>query len=493
MTRASLRPLEPRYVSTVDSGNLAGHLLVLGNACRERGPIARCWIGEAFAGIEDARPARRGGRARARRRPAHPDGHPGRSRRGLPGPGRRASRAPDEPWPTWAASPPSPRRPGRHARGHRADPDARSAATARTPTSWSGPRLRAPPSPATSAISRRSCRGRPRRGCPARRSRPRPRGRTATPSPHVVLSDPGRSDRPAATPLPQSSSLCAMRTRTTGPHGRMRSRASTRSSAASSAPPSPPEPSSVASRRWPQVAKELFDAMQFGFLFDPTRKIFSIGYRVTDGSLDPSGYDLLASEARLASFIAIAKGDVPVSHWFHLGRPMTPVALGSALVSWSGSMFEYLMPALVMRLPAGQLAPPDVSPGRPAPDELRRGARCPVGHLRIGLQRPRPRSDLSVFELRRPGPGARAGPQRGPGRRALCDRAGRDGRPRGRRPQPLAPRRGGCAGSLRLLRGARLHEITRPRRGAGGDRARLHGAPPGHDPRRARRTCCGRA
>jgi cyclic beta-1,2-glucan synthetase len=104
-----------------------------------------------------------------------------------------------------------------------------------------------------------------------------------------------------------------------------------------------------------RVTKELVDDMQFGFLFDSSRKIFSIGYRVTDGGLDSSAYDLLASEARLASFIAIAKGDVPVSHWFHLGRPMTPVGLGSALVSWSGSMFEYLMPALVMRSPSGSL------------------------------------------------------------------------------------------------------------------------------------------
>jgi cyclic beta-1,2-glucan synthetase len=104
-----------------------------------------------------------------------------------------------------------------------------------------------------------------------------------------------------------------------------------------------------------RAAKDLVDEMQFDFLFDPSRKIFSIGYRVTDGGLDSSAYDLLASEARLASFVAIAKGDVPVSHWFHLGRPMTPVGLGSALVSWSGSMFEYLMPALVMQSPAGSL------------------------------------------------------------------------------------------------------------------------------------------
>src|SRR5881296_4550362 len=95
--------------------------------------------------------------------------------------------------------------------------------------------------------------------------------------------------------------------------------------------------------------------MDFDFLFDPMRKLFAIGYRVTDGSLDPGRYDLLASEARLASFVAIAKGDVPVSHWFRLGRSLTPVELDSVLVSWSGSMFEYLMPGLVMRAPAGSL------------------------------------------------------------------------------------------------------------------------------------------
>ena len=104
-----------------------------------------------------------------------------------------------------------------------------------------------------------------------------------------------------------------------------------------------------------QLTKTMFDAMEFGFLFDPTRKLFSIGYRVADNSLDPSCYDLLASEARLTSFIAIAKGDVPSTHWFHLGRALTPVDRGSALVSWSGSMFEYLMPVLVMRSPSGSL------------------------------------------------------------------------------------------------------------------------------------------
>jgi len=103
------------------------------------------------------------------------------------------------------------------------------------------------------------------------------------------------------------------------------------------------------------TAQRLFRETDFGFVFDPTRKLFSIGYRVLDGTLDPSCYDLLASESRLASFLAIAKGDVAPDHWFRLGRALTPVGRSSALVSWSGSMFEYLMPALVMHAPPRSL------------------------------------------------------------------------------------------------------------------------------------------
>jgi cyclic beta-1,2-glucan synthetase len=103
------------------------------------------------------------------------------------------------------------------------------------------------------------------------------------------------------------------------------------------------------------LAEQMVQAMDFRFLFDSSRKLFSIGYRVVDGTLDPSCYDLLASEARLASFVAVAKGDVTPRHWFLLGRSLTPVGGGAALVSWSGSMFEYLMPLLVMEQPARSL------------------------------------------------------------------------------------------------------------------------------------------
>ena len=97
----------------------------------------------------------------------------------------------------------------------------------------------------------------------------------------------------------------------------------------------------------------LADGMRFDFLYDRRRRIFSIGYRLQDsegpGRLDASFYDLLASEARLASFVAIAKGDVPQHHWFHLGRLVTNVDGRATLMSWGGTMFEYLMPQLLMR------------------------------------------------------------------------------------------------------------------------------------------------
>ncbi len=89
--------------------------------------------------------------------------------------------------------------------------------------------------------------------------------------------------------------------------------------------------------------------MDFRFLFDDARKLFAIGFQESTHALDGSYYDLLASEARLASFVAVAKNDVPADHWFRLGRTMTYAAGAPSMVSWSGSMFEYLMPVLVMR------------------------------------------------------------------------------------------------------------------------------------------------
>ncbi|HJV92437.1 MAG TPA: glucoamylase family protein, partial [Azonexus sp.] len=88
--------------------------------------------------------------------------------------------------------------------------------------------------------------------------------------------------------------------------------------------------------------------MEYGFLFDKGRQLLTIGYNVVEHRTDTSYYDLLASEARLCSFVAIAQGQVPQESWFSLGRLLTGTGGEPALLSWSGSMFEYLMPMLVM-------------------------------------------------------------------------------------------------------------------------------------------------
>jgi cyclic beta-1,2-glucan synthetase len=97
------------------------------------------------------------------------------------------------------------------------------------------------------------------------------------------------------------------------------------------------------------IAREMWEHTDFAMLYDEHRQLFSIGFNAAEGRLDDSYYDMLASECRLASFLAVAKGDVGQEHWFRLGRPITRSAGGTALVSWSASMFEYLMPLLVMK------------------------------------------------------------------------------------------------------------------------------------------------
>ena len=88
--------------------------------------------------------------------------------------------------------------------------------------------------------------------------------------------------------------------------------------------------------------------MEYDFLYDRARHLLAIGFNVDERRRDPSYYDLLASEARFASFVAIAQGQLPQENWFALGRLLTTAGGQSVLLSWSGSMFEYLMPLLVM-------------------------------------------------------------------------------------------------------------------------------------------------
>jgi cyclic beta-1,2-glucan synthetase len=101
---------------------------------------------------------------------------------------------------------------------------------------------------------------------------------------------------------------------------------------------------------------DIVGGMDFTFLYDPRRRLLHVGYDVDSATLDRSYYDLYASESRLASYVAIAKGDVPVEHWLQLARPFGRRRGTPVLLSWGGSMFEYLLPGLFTRTPENSLA-----------------------------------------------------------------------------------------------------------------------------------------
>ncbi|MBW2494854.1 MAG: cellobiose phosphorylase, partial [Deltaproteobacteria bacterium] len=104
-----------------------------------------------------------------------------------------------------------------------------------------------------------------------------------------------------------------------------------------------------------RASASLVKKMDFRLLYDEAERLFFIGFNLSSNRSDPHHYDLLASEARLASFIAIATHQVPVEHWFALGRPLTRQAGSDVLLSWGGTLFEYLMPPLLMGSQEGTL------------------------------------------------------------------------------------------------------------------------------------------
>ncbi|MGE5569487.1 MAG: glucoamylase family protein [Rhodospirillales bacterium] len=102
-------------------------------------------------------------------------------------------------------------------------------------------------------------------------------------------------------------------------------------------------------KRQAAAAESFVEQMDFSLLFDGKRKLMRVGYDLLSGALDPAYYDLLATEARTAVFVAIAKGDLPREAWFRLGRKLAFYKGTRTLYSWTGTMFEYLMPSLFMR------------------------------------------------------------------------------------------------------------------------------------------------
>jgi len=313
---ADLRALEPKYVSSVDSGNLLGHLIALGNACEEivAGPVANTrWmegIGDNLALLRESmgRPAQTKLRdaidtfAAALRHP--PSSLSGIARR-LAELAQKADALADLAHACPAGSEIAPWAEGLRAAvlAHRRDFDSLMP--------WAS--LAMPPGDFAAQLDTMPTLA----GLPAHCE-----AALQTLTKHRAQSEACKGAGALMEALEKSVSAAQLLTH------RLTALAA--------------------------LAKTTALSMEFGFLFDSDRQMLSIGYR-SDGSLDPNFYDLLASEARLASFVAIAKGDIPAKHWFRLGRTLTPIDGGSGLISWSGSMFEYLMPSLVMRAPAGSL------------------------------------------------------------------------------------------------------------------------------------------
>ena len=169
-------------------------------------------------------------------------------------------------------------------------------------------------------------------------------------------------------------------------------------------------------------------AMDFTFLFDPARDLFSIGFNVTERRCDASFYDLLASEARLCSYVAIALGQVPQDHWFSMGRLLVASGGEPILVSWSGSMFEYLMPLLVMPSYENTLLDHTCKAAVQQQIEYGKLRGVPWGISESGYNRTDVQLELPIPRLRRAGPGFETRIGRRSGDRSLRHRDGADGR-----------------------------------------------------------------
>ena len=143
--------------------------------------------------------------------------------------------------------------------------------------------------------------------------------------------------------------------------------------------------------------------MDFALLYDTEARLFHIGYNVSNDQIDPHFYDLLASEARLASYFAIAKRDVPTEHWYYLRRPTTRAHGELSLLSWNGSMFEYLMPRLFLRSAPDKLLGESERAAVLIQQRYGNSLGPALGHIRVGFCLAQRRPPLPVSCLRRAG------------------------------------------------------------------------------------------
>ena len=203
-----------------------------------------------------------------------------------------------------------------------------------------------------------------------------------------------------------------------------------------------------------------FAAMDYDFLFDKVRRQLVIGYNVAQLRVDESHYDLLASEARLCNFVAIAQGKLPQESWFALGRLLTSAGGDPVLLSWSGSMFEYLMPLLVMPTYENTLLDQTYVAAVERQIEYGRQRGVPWGMSECGYNTVDVHLNYQYRAFGVPGLGPEARSGRGPGRGAVRVGARADGRSRGRVPQPATSRRRRIGRKAGFVRGDRLHAVA---------------------------------
>ncbi len=226
---------------------------------------------------------------------------------------------------------------------------------------------------------------------------------------------------------------------------------------------------------------ELALETDFTLLYNAQRKLFSIGYNLDEARLDRGHYDLLASESRLASLVAIAKGDVDHRHWFQLGRTLTETEGTKTLLSWGGTMFEFMMPPLFARDFEGSLL--DQSCCAAVHRQMAYGKQrgVPWGISESAFSAQAANSDYHYQSFGVPGAGNQTGPGEGPGRFSLFDGAGFGSRSvRLRGELPRFDRRGGRR-RMGPVRCTRLFSQSRSRGGTPRGRVLLYGTSPRHD------------
>ncbi len=221
--------------------------------------------------------------------------------------------------------------------------------------------------------------------------------------------------------------------------------------------------------------------MEYDSLYDRARHLLAIGYNVGERRRDSGYYDLLASEARFSTFVAIAQGKLPQESWFALGRLLTTVGGDATLLSWSGSMFEYLMPLLVMPTYENTLL--DDTCRAAVKRQIAYGSLrgVPWGVSECGYNTFDAALNYQYPRIRRARPGAPTRPGRRCGHRPLCLGPRADGGTGGGMLEPPAARRSWPRRTIRLLRGHRLHAFAPAARPIACGRAFVHGASPGHD------------